>query len=191
MKITYAIISALLVLGMSFAVFADDGVEKAVPDKLLLPADAHDVVVKSAELSPYAIGEKLVGSTSEGNLYENVYESRLEVIVAYKSKDTTDAPQYYDGMSPLADVRPQRLFYLEVSKDTIKAIEGGKDPISVVILNVNEKQVEILNYNHYQYQCRHDSDSGRKLDDDCKEGPISKINVVRRVLDIKVMNVNG
>jgi hypothetical protein len=183
MKITYAIISALLVLGMSSAVFAAPGVE-AVPDKLVLPADAHDVVVKSAALSSYAIGEKLVGATSEGNLYENVYETRLEVIVAYKSKDSTDAPQSYDGMSPRTDTRPQRLFYLQVSKGTIDAIEGGKDPVSVVNLNVTEKEVEVLN-NHYQYQCRHDSDSSRKLDDDCKEAPIPTVTVVRRVLDIK------
>lgn len=172
------VIATLIASSIAFA----HGVEK------VLPANTYDVKVKNVELGSLLVGQKLIsewGGEDGGPVYENIYEPRLEVVVAYDVKgekfvSSDDGGALYNGG------KPYLTFYFNVSPQTITAIKAKTvKASSLVSYKVISMQVEVPD-DRYQYRCRYDNDSNQKIEDGCQELPQPKVKVNRPVLSLDV-----
>jgi hypothetical protein len=150
--------------------------------EIALPTDAKNAEVASVQISDFPVGERLVTTTGEGPVYENTYEKRLEVVVAYNSNEGANT---YEGVSPRADQRPYTIFTFKVSKETLDAIkERRTNASSLVKISTNEKRVQVPS--DAQYTCAYYGDEHRKIDEKCVEPEQPPKTITAPVLLVEV-----
>jgi hypothetical protein len=174
-------LATLLIAGSAFG--AGHGVEK------MLPADAHNVQIQSADIAQIATGQKLVTDGFEGPVYDNTYTPELYVTVTYDSKDTTDAPQTGTGndfdFRAGDSTQPTVAFTFALSDAQLAAIKAKTlNAASLVTISVDQETVQIDDPSA-QSVCRYDFDSNLPLDG-CVEPATAQITVSRPVLHVSL-----
>jgi hypothetical protein len=167
----------------SSALASGHGVEK------ILPADAHNIQIQSADLAQIATGENLICDGNDGPVYENTYTTKLYVTVTYDSKDDTDAPKTGSGSNfdflPGDSTSPTVSYTFDLSQAQMAAIKAKTlNAVSLVTVSVDQETVQIDDPNQ-QAVCSYDNDSNLPLNG-CVEPATAQITVTRPVLSVSV-----
>jgi len=151
----------------------------------VLPADAKNPRVVKSVIEDVAVDSKKISdSSSEGPVYQAVYEPRLVITVKYDSKSLVDVSVTGSGNDgqylPGDDLTPTLTFIVKVADSKL-----GKVPASLVKLAPLSVASITLDDPNYQYKCQYDNDYNTKIDPNCKETP-TKVVQTRPVLKLEI-----
>jgi hypothetical protein len=177
-NISLVSLATLLIAGSASA----HGVEK------ILPADAHNVQIQSAELAHVATGETLVTNSNDSPIYDSTYSTELMVTVTYDSKDDSDAPKTGSGSNgeflPTDSTQPTIYLTFDLSQAQLDGIKAKTlNPTSLVTVSVDQESVQIDDP-HAQNVCVYDDNNN--IMNNCVEPAIAQIVVTRPVLHVSI-----